>query len=191
MEEFEELRKCPEAFGEFLEDYVSVVIGKNYFRRKSKHMLLSSFVTISDEAFALLTIKNNEEVWPVQYFNRTLEKGETRLEVPKTRYTTRGKLSVSARDGWKHEGMKQFISYYKLVEENRKSVVGLKFEREYLEERKKSNKGKTIVLESDESDSERPREGSYSIPNDWWDDDVGSVEKALCHMEDGKEGCGV
>ena len=185
MEEFEELRKYPEAFGEFLEDYVSAVVGKNDFRRKSKQMLLSSFVTISDEAFALLTVKNNEEVWPVKYYNSNLREGETPLEEPKPRYTNRRRTTGSARDGWTPEGMKQFITYYKMVAENRKSVEGLEFEKEYLEENKKSNTRKTIVFEPDESDG--PREESYSIPNDW-NDDVENVEKALMDMEDERRG---
>ncbi len=183
MEEFEELRNYTEAFCEFLEDYVSVVVGKNDFRRKSKHLLLSSFVTVSDEAFALLTIKNNEEVWPIKYFNSSVEEGELELDEPKTKFTNRRRLSGSARDGWTPEGMKQFITYYKMVAENRKSVAGLKFEKEYLEESKKNAKRKTIIIESDESDSDIPREGSYCIPNDWEEDDE-NVEKALQQMDD-------
>ena len=37
MEEFEELRDNPDAFMEFLEDYVSVVVGENDFKTNSKY----------------------------------------------------------------------------------------------------------------------------------------------------------
>ncbi len=182
MEEYEELRRYPEAFSEILEDYVSVVVGKNDFKRKSKIMLLSSFVTVSDEAFALLTLKNNEKVWPVKFHNNSLKEGDMEIEEPKTRYTNRRRLGGSARDGWTQEGMKQFMKYYELVENNRDTEEGKECERLFLEACKKDDKRDTILLDGsdDESDCEASRKPAYKIPTDWEDDigvDVDNVEK--------------
>ena len=178
------MRNYPEAFSEFLEDYVSVVVGKIDFKRKSKIMPISSFVTVSDEAFALLTLKNNEKVWPVKFYNSNLSEGEIELEEPKTRYTNRRRLSGSARDGWTHEGMKQFMNYYELVDRNRNSEEGKECERLYLEKCKTEDKRDTILVDDsdDDNDSETTREGGYKIPTDW-EDDVEFAEKALLEME--------
>ncbi len=179
ISQFEELRHNEDAYREFLEDYVSVVVGKIEFKRKSKYMKLSSFVTISDEAFALLTIKNNEQVWPVKVKNSMLNDGDTPQEEPRTRYTNRRRMNGSPRDGWTKEGMKQFLLYYRLVANDRKSKDGLKFEDEYLEECKKDKWRKKMVLDYDE-----PRDTSteeVTIPTDW-DEDINSVAVTLLEI---------
>ena len=181
MEEYEELRHNEDAYREFLEDYVSVVVGKIDFKRKSKCMKLSSFVTISDEAFALLTIKNNEEAWPAKVNNTLLGEGETPEEEPKTRYTNRRRLSGSPRDGWTREGMKQFLEYYKLVAENRNSAVGRKFEEEYLEECKKDKGRRTMTIHYDDDPDDEESTDEVKVPTDW-DEDINSVARTLLEM---------
>ncbi len=181
MTDFEDLRHYPEAYKEFLEDYMSVVVGKNEFKRKSKVMKLSSFVTVSDEAFALLTVKNNEEVWPVKANNSMLEVGEQQEEEPKTRYTNRRRLCGSPRDGWTKAGLKQFVDYYKLVIENRKSDKGQDFECVYLNICKKDDGRTTLEIGSD--DDVRISSEDVVIPTDW-DTDVENVERALLQRND-------
>ena len=184
MEEFEELRHNPDAFEEFLEDYVSVVVGKNDFKTNSKYKKLSSFVTVSDEAFALLTIKNNEEVWPVKVNNSMLGNSEEHQEEPKTRYTNRRRLIGSPRDGWTKEGMKKFKEYYKLVVNNRRSEKGIEFEKNYLEKCRKGRSGRKRLDMNTRDSSSSDGEGNdedVTIPNDW-DDDVNCVAEALIEM---------
>jgi len=182
MKEFEELRSYPEAFKEFLEDYVSVVVGKNEFKRKSKIMKLSSFVTVSDEAFALLTIKNNEEVWPVKVNNSMLEVGEPQEEEPKTRFTNRRRLCGNSRDGWTKAGLKQFVDYYRLVIESRRSELGQEFEKVYLNLCKKEERQRR-TLEVSGDDEVRVNAEDVVIPTDW-EEDIMNVEKALLQSDD-------
>ena len=181
MQEFEELRHNEDAYREFLEDYVSIVVGKIEFKKKSKCMKLSNFVTISDEAFALLTIKNNEEAWPAKVNNSLFGDGETTQEEPRTRYTNRRRLSGSPRDGWTREGMKQFLMYYKLVADDRKSAVGRKFEEDYLEECRKDQGRKTITLYHDDQAEDDESSDEVKIPTDW-DEDINSVARTLLEM---------
>ena len=186
LSEFEELRGYTEAYNEFLESYVSIVVGKTEFRRKSKHMLLSSFVTISDEAFALLTIKNNEHVWPIKYINSVKKDGDILEEEPKTKYTNRRRVSGSSRDGWTCEGMQQFLTYYRLVEANRKTDIGKEFEKNYLENSNNDDEHRVSLL-TDSEGMERNRISEICIiPTDWEDDNIANVEKALAQMNSGE-----
>jgi len=63
LPQFAELRQNKDAYTFFMKNYVSSIVGKDNFRKYSGTTLLQNFVTVSDEAFAHLVIKNNYDVW--------------------------------------------------------------------------------------------------------------------------------
>ena len=50
-------------YHDFISYFVKPVVGKCKFDNNSFKYLLSRYVTVSDEAFALLTFENNYERW--------------------------------------------------------------------------------------------------------------------------------
>ena len=48
---------------EFIEPFISSVVGKIYFKNNQCDQLLSDFTTVSDEALAILIYENNVETW--------------------------------------------------------------------------------------------------------------------------------
>ena len=115
MDEFEKLRRNEDVMvmKHFMDNYVSAVVGKQKFKRAASIALLSSFVTVSDEAFALLTIKNNWEVWPAKFRNKGKDQDDME-PIPRTKYTNRrryGKLN----DAWTKDGQRELLKYYNMV----------------------------------------------------------------------------
>ena len=62
-EELLDLNVEKDTYRGFLDVCVSAFFSKNYFRTKMKEKLLSNFVTVSEEAFALLSLENNINRW--------------------------------------------------------------------------------------------------------------------------------
>ena len=48
---------------DFINYFVSAVIGKMNYKKKSCSIVMSKYATVSDEAFALLILENNYETW--------------------------------------------------------------------------------------------------------------------------------
>ena len=57
------LRKNREAFKFFCYNYVSSVVGLKKWEMNCKKMVVSEFVTVSDEAWALLMLEGNWDKW--------------------------------------------------------------------------------------------------------------------------------
>lgn len=47
----------------FIEYFLSAVVGKIYYRENKCEKLLLDYATVSDEALAILTFENNIETW--------------------------------------------------------------------------------------------------------------------------------
>ena len=163
MDEFEKLRRNEDVMvmKHFMDNYVSAVVGKQKFKRAASIALLSSFVTVSDEAFALLTIKNNWEVWPAKFRNKGKDQDDME-PIPRTKYTNRrryGKL----RDGWTKDGQREFLKYYNMVTDDRRSAEGIEMEKKLLEiyRGECSNRGMPMETNDDEDDD------IVFIPTDW------------------------
>ena len=93
---------------EFLEYFVSAVVGKKVFKQFKCEKLLSEFVSKSDEAFALVVLENNLDTW-TDMARLNVTKGST---VPK-KYTNGGlsknEIASSKKlQGWSVEGQKRF-----------------------------------------------------------------------------------
>ena len=50
-------------YGQFVDYLLSAVIGKRVFKVQKHKSLLSTYATVSDEAFALLILENNFDRW--------------------------------------------------------------------------------------------------------------------------------
>ncbi len=141
------------AYFNFVEYFVSSVIGKSCFKQNCCDKPLSQYATISDEAFAILIFENNLDAW----IDMGMRKDTSGTEVPR-KYTNGGKskgevASSQHNKGWSNQGLKRFNNLFDKVKENRSAPQAKVFEesfRSYCEE-KASSKKKRVAPSEQES----------------------------------------
>ena len=112
-----------EAFTQYM-DFAKDVVGRIKWRNSVKQChRVCDFVTISDEALALLALDNYEYVWEAMALKFS--------SVPFTKYTSPSAQRRTC-DGWSITGQKKFNEYYDIVEVNRNSEQRTKLEQQYL-----------------------------------------------------------
>ena len=104
---------------DFIHYFVSAVIGKMDYKKRLCSFLLSSYATVSDEAFAILSLENNYDTWMDMGLT-----GNTKTSNVPRKYTNGGKSKGTAatsqhNKGWSNEGLCRFNDLFDLVEKNR------------------------------------------------------------------------
>ena len=152
-------RADPQVFAIFCGSFLSCLVGKIIFREKVLLHLISSFVTVSDEAYALVYLENSYDWWLAE------SNGEPKPPIKKW---TSDHLSATLFQGWDQECIVRYNELYKSVKEMRKKKVTQRFELDFQDEvkasqlqkgsKKKKPLGTEIVLEpmfDDSSDEEK------------------------------------
>ena len=117
-----------ELYYDFLDELVSCVVSKVKFRQAKTEMVISKFVTISDEAFALVCLLNSYNCWCQMYLTNDMRK--TSHVGTRSKYTNSGNavLNGSTNDsdeecgstrrycGWSEAGLKKYNELYDAVE---------------------------------------------------------------------------
>src|SRR5688572_2859087 len=131
---------------DFINYFVSAVIGKMDFKKKCCTMVLSYYATVSDKAFVILCLENNYETW----MDMDLTGNKNTSNVP-TKYTnggsSKGKNGTSQHNkGWSDKGLCRFNELFGLVETNRDMSNAKKFEEDFRQwcEAKASGKRKRV-----------------------------------------------
>src|SRR5207244_845227 len=104
---------------DFIEFFLSAVVGKKKYKAKTCHYLLSSYASVSDEAFAILVLENNIDTW-LDMAKRKITKGSN---VPR-KFTNGGSskgevASCQHNKGWLKQGLDRFNELFDLVQKNR------------------------------------------------------------------------
>src|SRR5687768_17268078 len=116
---------------DFINYFVSAVIGKMDYKKNSCTMVLSKYATVSDEAFALFCLENNYQTW----MDMGLTGNKKTSNIPH-KYTN-GRLSKSKNGtsqhnkGWSDKGLRRFNELFGLVEKNREGSYVKKFEEDF------------------------------------------------------------
>ena len=150
MPEYEQFEKRHEDSGNymlFIDTFVRRVVGCTQFDKYCDSLLLSKFVTVSDEGFALLVYENQEKRW--QQLFKKLQDGEQnpKITIP-GKYTdggTRpGRAGGTNREhkGWKNEGLHKFNSLCLAIEKERQTDERKKFEARYLNNKREGSSKK-------------------------------------------------
>jgi len=150
---------------EFLEYFVSSVTGKNHFKYHRCDKLLSEYVTVCDEALAILIFENNIDTWKDLYL-----KNITKNSTVRKKYTNGGSSkgdTASSRkyQGWSSEGIDRFNELFDLVKADRSSAHADSFEvsfQAYCKTGGALGKGKKAV---------QPLMPSLKIRHTLWEDD--------------------
>ena len=137
-------RQDKDSYHDFVSSFVAPVVGKRKFDKTSYKYLLSRYVSVSDEAFALLIFENNYDRW----LDMAIKDNWTTSDVMPL-YTTGGNASQTPRNlqpnqvqkntsrtsmyqGWSVQGIRRFNILYDLVYKERDSEAGTLFEEQFL-----------------------------------------------------------
>ena len=155
-------RQTNECYFDFANFFISPIAGKQKFETRCWRFAFSTYVTISDEAFALLLFENNYDRWLdcAQRKDWTHSKimpkyttGGNVTQTPKnTKVTVTKKGKASKKDqssnddtrlnnnastamyqGWSAEGITRFNVLYQEILEERNTTLGSEFDEKFLE----------------------------------------------------------
>ena len=147
-------RQDKDMYHDFINYFVKPVVGLRKFDGNCFKFLLSRYVTVSDEAFALLTFENNYDCWLDMAKKNNWASSDIRplystggngIQTPtKTQSNKQSKDTYSTNSmyrGWSIQGIRHFNVLYKLVEKERNTEAGFLFEEGFLQEmQEKMNK---------------------------------------------------
>ena len=159
------------AYFDFIEYFVSAVIGKLRYKQNCCDALLSQYASVSDEAFAILIFENNLDAW----VDMGLRKDTSGTQVPR-KYTnggnSKGELGSSQHNkGWSEQGLKRFNELFDQVKMNRLTSEAIVFEenfRKYCEDKLSSKKKKMKLFIQD----------SFAVRHELWsDNEDGKIAK--------------
>ncbi len=108
---------------EYVELCLYPTIAQQTFKSKHKTHLLSEFVTVYDEAFAVLTVENNLEEWIYQSLNEEGKGNDLAL------YTGKGYSKNGKKKGWTIDGLKRFNMICLRIEELRGCAISAQKEK--------------------------------------------------------------
>ena len=113
-----ELRQNRQAYTWFCEKLLRCVVGTRAWDKACAHERLSSYATITDEAFALLVFENNFSRWVDMY-----NKGNSKTSDVQPKWTNGGKSAKNGRSkmcgGWDVDGIKRYNTLFCKVEKDR------------------------------------------------------------------------
>ena len=116
---------------DFIEYFLSAVVGKREYKMYRCDMLLSQFTTVSDEALAILIYKNNRETW-VDMMNNNIKKKSAISWKYTNGGSSHGEIGSSQRyQGCSSDGMNRFNELFDLVQADRKSLHANAFEESF------------------------------------------------------------
>jgi hypothetical protein len=115
----------------FIEFFIAPVVGKIFYKDNCCEKMVSEFISVSDEAFALLIFENSYETWCDM-----LKTNNTKNSGVFCKYTNGGSSTgrnASSRryQGWNAEGIKRFNVLFDLVKADRTKSHARFFEDEF------------------------------------------------------------
>ena len=96
---------------------LSTMVEKNSWKMNRGKINLSSLMTVSDEAFALLVLENNICEWMYQVEQTEVERAVKKRKL--SRYTGKGQNVDGTTKGWSMEGKRRFNVIYDMVNDQR------------------------------------------------------------------------
>jgi hypothetical protein len=116
LEEIAKLRHADfKVWSFFCEEFLPCVVGKSKWNHGCASSLMSTFVTVTDEALTLLLLENSWDTW-----HQTESKSYTRNkeDLLQSKWTVAAK-AVGRFGGWKEDGLERFNDLVKEVRKNR------------------------------------------------------------------------
>ena len=137
----------PSNYMMFIDRFVRRVVKAGRFDPVCTNELLSEYVTVSDEAFALLLYENQEQRWEALFTEMYQNNNKKPPQMP-GKYTDGGTRkgrvgrSTTKNGGWHDDGLERFNDICVAISEERKTDAREDFEREYLKNKRDANQAK-------------------------------------------------
>ena len=96
---------------------LSTMVEKNSWKINRGKIHLSSLMTVSDEAFALLVLENNIYEWMYQVEQTEVERAVKKRKL--SRYTGKGQNIDGTTKGWSMEGKRRYNAIFDTVKDQR------------------------------------------------------------------------
>lgn len=162
MDDILEMRKnTNNAYELFCERLLSHIVGKVDWKTKGSTEMISTIATVSDEAFAILTLESNYSLWKEDVLGVT--GGGTKAV---SRYTQNG-AGTKKYQGWTDEGLRRFNVLAAMVHADRvhdNGVFELMIkEKKMTEENKKTGRRKRRILDDNTHQVECYVEGGEMV----------------------------
>ena len=182
---------------DFVQFYVSGVIGLRYFEKHKCQKLYRNYVTVSDEAFAILTIENNwdrwiamagTEEWKTSPVPTKWTVTRTKADNAKQKATTTGSQNSepTARRfrGWSSEGIQRYNQLFDEIKAERQTGRAKRFEEKLLEhfQHKKAKGNKK------HKKKEQQPQTPFPVPkHELWSEDTITFTQQMGDKELGKQ----
>ena len=128
------LRKDETGIYEKFVDYLlSAVVGKQIYKSRKHKSLVSTYTSISDEAFALIVVENNWERWVDMHEQKNFKSSNVMpkfTNAGKTRYSGNGSSNQKFK-GWSAAGLKRFNEIFLMVKQDRNMKHAVKWEESF------------------------------------------------------------
>lgn len=118
------------AFFYFAQEFLPCVVKRLVFRQNKFEYLLSEFVTVSDEAFALLVLENNVARWNAM-FSAGAKKSDDSM--PPQKFQSATTEERSGKDGYGLRAVLRYNEYYDYIVSTRRDVQAVPVEQELME----------------------------------------------------------
>ncbi len=178
LSKFEARRTSVDFYRRFCKTFLKCVVGDRVWRSNWLKVPLSEFVSVTDEAFALLVIDNCHERWTKMFVSQNTEEegedegGEEGQDLsdesstpgkdgkwPDPKYTNGGKNSNNGRTrkfcGWSSQGVKKFNQLCWLVMSDRKKASNKTWDADTMEAWKKEHSPEDAKGDNDKENEPR------------------------------------
>lgn len=143
-EDLLKLREDPDIMEYILDELVILVVGKPTFKRKVATENVEKFVTVSDEAFAVLAYENMYDTAKSIGHNMKTNPGMSLSEASDGAYPTKwtsNRRGAKRNQGWDNKGIERYNQLYKKVKEDR-SLRGEPFSTNYKNKKRQEMEDK-------------------------------------------------
>ena len=154
MKRIMDARKNLTDFQWYCENFLSVIVGKQIYKKEKANKLISAIATRSDEALLLVLMENSVEHWTAE----VLDPNEENEKWPEAKYTSKGNDSKKHL-GWSEEGIERYNYYMadllpKLRKSSRKIEVELRELYRHGTGAKQGKQGERKIIALLQSDTE-------------------------------------
>jgi hypothetical protein len=139
LNDFLEMSQKESSYQLFCSHFLRPIVGTTKWKHNFLRKRMTLYVTISDEAFALLTLENNYDRWIDMWRNDNLKTSEV-----EAKWTNAGQSLSNGQskrfNGWKQDGYTRYNELYDLVEADREDAGRRSFEIKLKEALQANNK---------------------------------------------------
>lgn len=161
----EDMRKNNQAYGWFVDNALSFVVGRGVWKEKKGEELLDEWANPGDEALALVLLENSWEAWCARY-NARHGKKKQKGDIPRPKYTVQvgptknDKETAKEKRSWSDAGLQRFNTWRNDVKANRKEdqetpkdkTTNTSFHKWYKAQHEKVTKKRKVVAKSSEEE---------------------------------------